>query len=88
MEIGILILKGIENMNITSKECYHQYIQAKNILSRSWILNKAKVLLCIMFGNLVASTLIPIIPYVRTFYIFQTNETAKITHAVTNTRVA
>jgi hypothetical protein len=24
MEIGILILKGIENMNITSKECYHQ----------------------------------------------------------------
>jgi hypothetical protein len=24
MEIGTLILKGIENMNITSKECYHQ----------------------------------------------------------------
>jgi hypothetical protein len=24
MEIGILILKEIENMNITSKECYHQ----------------------------------------------------------------
>ena len=24
MEIGTLILEGIENMNITSKECYHQ----------------------------------------------------------------
>jgi hypothetical protein len=26
MEIGTLILKGIENMNITSKECYHQLV--------------------------------------------------------------
>ena len=26
MESGTMILKGIENMNITSKECYHQQV--------------------------------------------------------------
>ena len=39
MEIGALILKGIKNMNITSKECYHQLapdLKISRIVNGMW----------------------------------------------------
>jgi hypothetical protein len=46
MEFGTLILKGIENMDITSKECYHPRSKDDTILSETQYLSSCIWSIC------------------------------------------